>query len=226
MARLLAAPLLFALFTSLPCHADDPVSTMTLSLAGNLYQTAGGSDSRLQPNLDIRKDTPYGGLFLQQGEAGVGLPAPGGWVSLAAANETQWELGANSSHWMSVLRYGLDLPQEGSLSFGYAQRIGNASPGSMLLLNLDITLGHWQNQRISLLGWSSLADGERAASLGHQPAGTGSHLEQSNLLLMLNHPFNDSWSVDMGAGSRWMADINQQHTAGWQAVLSLNCKLY
>lgn len=219
-------PLLPILLLAQPCLADEAVHSMSLSLAGNIYQTGAGSGSRLQPNIDLRHDTAYGSLFLQQGEAGIGLPAPGGWISLAAANESQWELGANSSHWMGVARYGLDLPQDGSISIGYADRLGHASPGSLLLLNLDITLGNWQNQRISLLGWGSLADSQRASSLGHQADGNGRHLEQSNLLLMLNHPFNPRWSLDVGAGSRWMADQQSQHTAGWQAVFSLNAKLY
>jgi hypothetical protein len=138
-------------------------------------------------------------------------------MTLAAANESQWELGANSSHWMGVLRYGVDLPQDGSVSIGYADRLGNSSPGKLLVMNLDLTLGNWRNQRISLLGWASLADTTRT-SLGHQADGGGWHLEQSNLLLMLNHPFNPRWSMDVGAGSRWMADSARQHSAGWQAV--------
>jgi hypothetical protein len=72
-------------------------------------------------------------------------------------------------------------------------------------MNLDLTLGNWRNQRISLLGWASLANSQRAQSLGHQAVGGGWHLEQSNLLLMLNHPFNPRWSMDVG----------QVH-AGWQ----------
>ena len=226
MRCLATLPLLTALLTSLPLHAEEAVHSLTLSLAGNLYQTASGSGSKLQPSIDLRHDTPYGSLFIQQGEAGLGLPAPGGWVSLAAANESQWELGSNSSHWMGVARYGPDLPQDGSVSIGYADRLGSASPGSLLIMNLDLTLGHWRDQRISLLGWASLADSRRAISLGHQADGSGRHLEQSNLLLMLNHPFNPRWSVDVGAGSRWQADSSQQHTAGWQTILNLNCKLY
>jgi hypothetical protein len=35
-------------------------------------------------------------------------------------------------------------------------------------MNLDLTLGNWRNQRISLLGWASLANSQRAQSLGHQ----------------------------------------------------------
>lgn len=226
MRCLATLPLLTVLLSSLPLHAEEPVHSLTLSLAGNLYQTAAGSGSKLQPNMDLRHDTAFGSLFVQQGEAGIGLPAPGGWVTLAAANESQWELGANSSHWMGVLRYGVDLPQDGSLSIGYADRLGNSTPGSLLVMNLDLTLGHWRNQRVSLLGWASLADSQRATSLGHQADGNGRHLEQSNLLLMLNHPFNPRWSMDIGAGSRWMADSARQHSAGWQTVFSLNCKLY
>lgn len=226
MRCLAVFPLLSVLFTSLPLHAEEAVHSLSLSLAGNVYQSASGSGSKLQPSIDLRHDTAYGSLFVQQGEAGIGLPAPGGWVSLAAANESQWALGANSSHWMGVARYGLDLPQDGSLSIGYADRLGNSSPGSLLLMNLDLTLGHWGKQRVSLLGWASLADQQRATSLGHQAAGNGRHLEQSNLLLMLNHPFNPRWSLDVGAGSRWMADQQASHSAGWQAVLGINCKLY
>lgn len=223
-------PAVLMLLPTLLCcpqvYADEPVHSMTLSLDGNLYQTDAGTGAKLQPSLSLRHDTAYGSLFVQQGEAGLGLPAPGGWMTLAVANESQWELGANSSHWMGVLRYGVDLPQDGSVSIGYADRLGNSSPGKLLVMNLDLTLGNWRNQRVSLLGWASLANTQRAQSLGHQAVGGGWHLEQSNLLLMLNHPFNPRWSMDVGAGSRWMADQQASHSAGWQAVLGINCKLY
>jgi hypothetical protein len=66
--------LLPALLCCQSVFADEPVHSMTLSLDGNLYQTASGSGSKLQPSLSLRHDTAYGSLFVQQGEAGLGCP--------------------------------------------------------------------------------------------------------------------------------------------------------
>ncbi|WP_293760795.1 hypothetical protein [uncultured Aquitalea sp.] len=207
-------------------HAEEKVRTATLSLAGNAYQTASGQAGKLQLNLNLRHDTAYGSLFIQDGEAGIAFPAPAGWVSLGLANEAQWPLGGPTGHMMSVLRYGVDLPDDGSISLGWADRVGKGRPGQLWVMNAEISLGHYAGQRFSLQGWASRGDGQRSVSMGYQPADSGGRLEQANLLLMMRHIIDSRWSLDVGAGSRWQADVNQNHTSGWQLVSLLNYKLW
>ncbi|OHX12502.1 hypothetical protein [Chromobacterium sphagni] len=215
-----------ALLATLPCRADDG-KDLDLSISTELMtrQTSYGNSSRLQPSVDMQYRTRFGALYIQDGEGGWALPAPAGWVSLGVASEPIWSLGGGVSQSMGVARYGFDLPKDGSLSFGYADRIGDQHPGHLLVASLDAPLFDWRGQKFSLLGWASLANQTRRLSLGHSDDGAGWQLEQSNLLLVMSHPLGQRWTLDVGAGSRWAAENTGSHTAGWQTLLGFTWKL-
>ncbi|MGC0153732.1 hypothetical protein ACPRNU_14815 [Chromobacterium vaccinii] len=225
MFRLPALASLFCLLAALPCRADDG-KDLDLSISTELMtrQTAYGSSSRLQASVDLQYRTRFGALYLQDGEGGWALPAPGGWVSLGVANEPVWSLGGGVSQSMAVARYGIDLPRDGSLSFGYADRIGDHNRGRLLVASLDAPLFDWRGQRFGLLGWASLSDHTRRLSLDHDDNGSGWRLEQSNLLLVMSHPMGRHWTLDLGAGSRWGAELGGRD-AGWQTLLGFTWKL-
>ncbi|POZ63886.1 hypothetical protein [Chromobacterium alticapitis] len=214
------------LLASLPCLADDG-KDLDLSISAELMtrQTAYGNSSRLQPSVDLQYRTRFGALYVQDGEGGWALPAPGGWMSLGVASEPAWSLGGGVSQSLSIARYGLDLPRDGSLSFGYASRIGDSHPGQLLVASLDAPLGDWMGQKFSVLGWASLANQKRRLGLNHSDDGKGWQLEQSNLLLVMSHPMGQHWTLDLGTGSRWAAENTASHTAGWQTLLGFTWKL-
>ncbi|MEN3811987.1 hypothetical protein ABD440_16435 [Chromobacterium piscinae] len=188
-------PALASLFclslTALSCHADD-VKDLDLSISTELMtrQTSYGNSSRLQPSVDLQYRTRFGALYVQDGEGGWALPAPAGWVSLGVANEPAWSLGGGVSQSLALARYGFDLPRDGSLSFGYASRIGDSHPGQLLVATLDAPLGDWMGQKFSVLGWASLANQKRRLGLNHHDDGSGWQLEQSNLLRCWASPGN------------------------------------
>ncbi|MEO9453815.1 hypothetical protein, partial [Chromobacterium phragmitis] len=151
-----------------PCHADDG-QALDLSISTELMtrQTSYGNSSRLQPSVDLQYRTRFGALYVQDGEGGWALPAPGGWVSLGVASEPAWSLGGGVSQSLALARYGFDLPRDGSLSVGYASRIGDSHPGQLLVATLDAPLGDWMGQKFSVLGWASLANQKRRRGLNH-----------------------------------------------------------
>ncbi|MFB0823763.1 hypothetical protein ACEU07_00570 [Chromobacterium violaceum] len=224
-------PLIFASLCSLllaapPCRADGG-KDLDLSISTELMtrQTSYGNSSRLQPSVDLQYRTRFGALYVQDGEGGWALPAPAGWVSLGVASEPAWSLGGGVSQSLALARYGFDLPRDGSLSFGYASRIGDSHPGQLLVATLDAPLGDWMGQKFSVLGWASLANQKRRLGLNHHDDGSGWQLEQSNLLLVMSHPLSRHWTLDLGAGSRWAAENTGEHTAGWQTLLGFTWKL-
>lgn len=214
------------LLPALPCHADGG-KDLDLSISTELMtrKTDYGNSSRLQPSVDLQYRTRLGALYVQDGEGGWALPAPGGWVSLGVASEPAWSLGGGVSQSLALARYGFDLPRDGSLSFGYASRIGSSHPGQLLAATLDAPLGDWMGQKFSVLGWASLANQKRRLGLNHSDDGPGWQLEQSNLLLVMSHPMGQRWTLDLGAGSRWAAENTGSHTAGWQTLLGFTWKL-
>ncbi|QEL56878.1 hypothetical protein [Chromobacterium paludis] len=219
------ASLCCLLLAALPCRADEG-KDLDLSISTELMtrQTSYGNSSRLQPSVDMQYRTRFGALYVQDGEGGWALPAPGGWVSLGVASEPAWSLGGGVSQSLSIARYGVDLPRDGSLSFGYASRIGSRHPGQLLVASLDAPLGSWHGQQFSVLGWGSLANQKRRLGLSHSDDGQGWQLEQSNLLLVMSHPLGQHWTLDLGAGSRWAAENTGGRTAGWQTLLGFTWK--
>ena len=216
--------MLLMLGALLSAHAGAE-SSLSASVDVMTRQTASGASSRLQASIEARHDTAIGSFFLQDGEAGWAIPAPAGWVSLSLANEPIWSLGSSSSHNMALARYGVDLPNNGSLSVGLAKRVGNTAPGKMMVLNLEWPLTTWHGQKIELLGWASEADTQRRYSLGHEVANSHWQLEQANLMLVASHPLNREWSLDAGAGSRWAAEARGSHQAGWQTLLGVTWQM-
>ncbi|MBM2885481.1 hypothetical protein JFK97_13875 [Chromobacterium phragmitis] len=214
------------LLPALPCHADSG-KDLDLSISTELMtrKTDYGNSSRLQPSVDLQYRTRLGALYVQDGEGGWALPAPGGWVSLGVASEPAWSLGGGVSQSLALARYGFDLPRDGSLSFGYASRIGSSHPGQLLAATLDAPLGDWMGHKFSVLGWASLANQKRRLGLNYSDDGPGWQLEQSNLLLVMSHPMGQRWTLDLGAGSRWAAENTGSHTAGWQTLLGFTWKL-
>jgi hypothetical protein len=207
---------------SLLCLADEVAPSLSVLTAVTTRQTDGGSSSRLQAGISALYPTAYGALYWQDGEGGLALPAPGGWLSLGVANEPIWSLGAvGVSQNLAVARYGVDLPGDGALSVGYADRIGSGHPGQLIVANLDARLATLGADSLRLWGWASLADRQRRQSLDHDTAGGEWSQEQSNLLLVWVHPFAPHWALDLGAGSRWGTDQNAGHTAGWQTLVGV-----
>jgi len=207
---------------ALPCLADDMTPTLSISAFVATHQTDGGSSSQLQSGIEALYPTAYGAAYWQDGEGGWVLPAPAGWVSLGVANEPMWVLGGNVSQNLGVARYGFDLPRSGTLSLGYATRIGSSHPGDLLIANLDQPLAVLGRTQLHLWGWASLANGERRQSLGHEDNGVSWQLEQSNLMLVAEQPIWQDWSLIAGIGSRWVADQGGARTAGWQTLLGVS----
>jgi len=207
---------------ALPCLADDMTPTLSISAFVATHQTDGGSSSQLQSGIEALYPTAYGAAYWQDGEGGWVLPAPAGWVSLGVANEPMWVLGGNVSQNLGVARYGFDLPRNGSVSVGYATRLGPSNPGDLLVVNLDQPIGALGLYQLRLWGWASVADSQRRQSLEHENSGGHWQLEQSNLLLVVEHPIWQDWSLVTGVGSRWVADQGGQHTAGWQTLVGVS----
>lgn len=212
---------LVMILVGLPCLAEDLSPSLSVSSYVMTHKIDGGSSSQLQFGIEAQYPTPYGVAYWSDGEGGWVLPAPAGWISLGAANEPIWSLGGNVSQNLGVARYGFDLPHQGVLSIGYATRLGQSNPGDLLIANLDAPLVTLGNNKLSLWGWASLANRQRRQSLEHENNGSRWQVEQSNLLLVLTHPLQPHWDLIAGIGSRWVADTNKTHTAGWQTLLGL-----
>jgi hypothetical protein len=203
------------------CLADDLAPSLSVSAFVATHQTDYGSSSQLQAGIEALYPTRWGAAYWQDGEGGWVLPAPAGWVSLGVANEPIWALGGHDSQNMGVARYGFDLPHDGSLSFGYASRLGNRNPGDLLVANLDAPIATLGRNTLRVWGWASLANNTRRESLQHEDNGNRWQLEQSNLLLMVSHPIAAHWDLNVGMGSRWAADQGGHETAGWQTLLGV-----
>jgi hypothetical protein len=215
--------LALALIVAAPhCLADDTQPSLSVSAFATTHQVEHGSTSQLQFGVEALYPTPYGAAYWQDGEGGWVVPAPAGWVSLGVANEPMWSLGSNATQNLGVARYGFDLPRQGTLSVGYATRLGPSNPGAMLIANMDAPIALVGDNKISLWGWASLADGRRRQSLAHEDDGSHWQLEQANLLLIFTHPLQPHWDLHAGIGSRWVANDNGGHTAGWQTLLGLS----
>lgn len=214
------------LLTGTACLADDPQPSLSVTSAMVTHQTDYGSSTQLQVGVSALYPTRYGAAYWQDGEGGWLLPAPGGWVSLGAAFEPVWVLGSHASQSLGVARYGFDLPNEGSLSVGYASRLGSHNPGHLLVASLDAPLTMLGRHKLSLVGWASLADKTRRQSLDHpNPSQDGWQLEQGNLLLVVSHPLSGNWYLDAGVGSHWQADQSSHHTAGWQTLIGVTWEM-
>jgi hypothetical protein len=213
-------PLVLALSAQC-CFADDLTPSLSVSAFVSTHQTDYGSSSQLQAGVEALYPTRWGAAYWQDGEGGWILPAPGGWVSLGVANEPIWALGGHDSQNMGLARYGFDLPHDGTLSFGYASRLGNRNPGDLLVANLDAPIARVGIHRIRLWAWASLADSTRRQSLQHEDTANRWQLEQCNLLLVVSHPIAAHWDLNAGVGSRWAADQGGRKTAGWQTLLGV-----
>lgn len=203
-------------------RADDSTPSLSVSAYASTHQVDHGSSSQLQFGVEALYPTAYGAAYWQDGEGGWIVPAPAGWVALGVANEPLWALGSHAAQNLGIARYGLDLPRQGSLSIGYATRLGPSNPGDMLVANLDAPLAMLGHDKLSLWGWASLANRQRRQSLQHAANGARWRLEQGNLLLVLTHPLQPHWDLLAGIGSRWVADENNGHGAGWQTLLGLS----
>ncbi|MBV8046809.1 MAG: hypothetical protein JO171_06635 [Paludibacterium sp.] len=213
-------PLCLAL-AALPCLADDNAPSLSISNAVATHQTNSGSSSQWQVGVEALYPTRYGAAYWQDGEGGWLVPAPAGWAALGVAFEPIWSLGGHASQSLGVARYGFDLPRDGSLSFGYAARIGNSNPGHLMVADLDAPFAQIGRHTLSLWGWASLADRQRRQSLDQADNGTAWQLEQANLLLVVSHPLTAHWSLQAGAGSHWQADAGGRRTAGWQTLFGV-----
>ncbi|TDR76510.1 hypothetical protein [Paludibacterium purpuratum] len=210
------------LIAAMPCLADDPSPSLSVTGAVVTHQTGDGSTSQTQLGIEALYPTRYGAAYWQDGEGGWLVPAPGGWAALGVAFEPIWSLGGHVSQSLGVARYGFDLPNDGSLSFGYGARLGNSNPGHLFVANLEAPIAKIGRHTLNLWGWASLADRKRRQSLDHQDAqDNGWQLEQSNLMLVVTHPLVGHWTLDGGVGGHWQADQGGHHTAGWQTLVGV-----
>lgn len=215
---------LLALSLLIPCVRAE--SSLSVSLDVLSHQRHSGIYSSIGASVDGEYDTRFGALITHSGEADWALPAPGGWVAVGIAYEPIWVLGGQGNKTLKLARYGLDLPNKGSLSFGIANPVASNSTQHLIVANMDLPLGKWRDNSIEFIAWGSMANADRSNAMGLSQDSHGFHLEQTNAIIQLNHPINKQWSWQLGAGSRWEAQKTNQHLSGWQIITGITWDIY
>ncbi|WP_028534728.1 hypothetical protein [Paludibacterium yongneupense] len=205
-----------------PClaAAGDDISTgdgaHELAIGLDLKTRPGGS-SRIETVVNGHYDTDFGSLFSNDGEAGIALPAPGGYFTLAAADTSAWEYGPGQRTLAWVARYHLELPRGTEISMGIAQ--GQASSAKQWVTSLDLPLltRARTDFDLALTGSRSNAEFRREAGIA---AGDGWRQEEFGWMLNVSHPLTGRWAGFIGAGRHWQAS-GTGHEALWQTRIGV-----
>ncbi|MCW3480018.1 hypothetical protein OL229_10700 [Neisseriaceae bacterium JH1-16] len=204
----------------LPALADEP-DALAITVGALSRKVPDGVTTRLQTMVEAHHDTAYGRAYIDNGELGWALPAPGGFAAVGVANERLWGYGGPSSSNVALLRYGIDLPQDGTLSVGLADRIGSHTPGKLAVFGIDQPVTTWRNTEWGFSYWGTAADRTRRQSLGNASYGGDYRLEQGNWMITATYPSKARWQLVAGAGTRWEARPDDGYQSGWQTLLGL-----
>jgi hypothetical protein len=201
-----------------PCFAADNGDASTgdgaheFAVGLDLKSRPGGS-ARVEMVLNGHYDTAYGSLFSSDGEMGLGLPAPGGYLTLAAADTSKWEYGPGQRALAWVGRYHVELPRGAEISMGLAQ--GQASTARQWLTSLDLPLATRARTDFDLALTASRSNAEFRREAGID-AGDGWRQEEFGWMLNASRTISGHWAAFVGVGQHWQAEAGG-HEALWQS---------